>query len=331
VVASDRAVVVGITRYPALGDLQGPENDAVAFREWLIDASGGAVPAAHIRMIRTSDFPAAPDPAKPTREAVEAAFNQIFALGNINVGRRLYIFMAGHGFAKDLPQVALLMANAARGMTGYHVVGTSYADWVRGAGLFEEVVLFMDCCRENYRLAPMQPVPYDPVTPPGGALANHFYGFATQWSKAAREKDLNGAVRGLFTSAVLDGLKGGAAPNNLGEVTGSALEQYVFNALAKSSAGDAPQEPVFDYNKMHDLVLITGAPRSMLTLSVRLADHGVAQPPALTNGVAQLQPLNVFPPDRLEWRLPPGLYALVATGRSPVTIELIGGDKHVDF
>ncbi len=31
----DRAIVVGISHYPALGDLAGPENDASAFAEWL--------------------------------------------------------------------------------------------------------------------------------------------------------------------------------------------------------------------------------------------------------------------------------------------------------
>jgi uncharacterized caspase-like protein len=34
---NDYALVVGISKYPALGDLSGPENDARDFRDWLIE------------------------------------------------------------------------------------------------------------------------------------------------------------------------------------------------------------------------------------------------------------------------------------------------------
>ncbi len=40
----DWAIVVGIRFYPELDNLDGPENDAKAFRNWLVSPTGGAVP-----------------------------------------------------------------------------------------------------------------------------------------------------------------------------------------------------------------------------------------------------------------------------------------------
>src|SRR4051794_25295514 len=101
----DYALVVGISRYPALSkdgfvkDLQGPDNDALAFKQWLIDPKGGAVPEANIRFVRTADLEHAdaPDDPKPAQEAVHALFDWLLHMGEgqdkpIPVGRRLYVY-----------------------------------------------------------------------------------------------------------------------------------------------------------------------------------------------------------------------------------------------
>ena len=69
----DHAIVVGISRYPGLGDLAGPENDAGEFTRWLLSPTGGDVPGEHVRTIVSSDYPAPPDPhtAEPTVAAVQ--------------------------------------------------------------------------------------------------------------------------------------------------------------------------------------------------------------------------------------------------------------------
>ncbi|HEU5218622.1 MAG TPA: hypothetical protein VFU23_08180, partial [Gemmatimonadales bacterium] len=56
----DWAIVVGIKRYfdPALAGLEGPENDARQFYEWVVSPSGGAVPKAQAKLIVSSDYPA---------------------------------------------------------------------------------------------------------------------------------------------------------------------------------------------------------------------------------------------------------------------------------
>src|SRR5713226_2019709 len=173
VAADDRAIVVGISRYPALGDLAGPENDAKAFDAWLRSASGGDVPGDNIDRILSSDFPPCQNAvsAKPTAEAVKEAIDKLHFIGESGgayVGRRLYLFMAGHGFAPSYTDAALLMANAAINRTGHHFPGRPYADWFRESAFFKEVVLLMDCCGENYKLSPPQPCHLDPVADSGG-------------------------------------------------------------------------------------------------------------------------------------------------------------------
>jgi hypothetical protein len=105
--ASDHAVVVGISRYPFLGDLSGPENDAMDFAGWLLDAGGGNVPPGNVQRILSSDWALSTDPldAEPTTTRLEAAFDRLFEWGERNsgkAGRRLYIYLAGHGFAPNL-------------------------------------------------------------------------------------------------------------------------------------------------------------------------------------------------------------------------------------
>src|SRR5262245_55141594 len=124
----DYAIIVGIEVYPAFdpnGPLKGPENDARAFRDWVISPTGGNVPndKDHVVLIVSSDYkpaPKTPDDARPMIMDVHSAFERLQNKAQQNadkgkglqVGRRLYIYMAGHGFAPRDDQTALLMANA---------------------------------------------------------------------------------------------------------------------------------------------------------------------------------------------------------------------------
>lgn len=280
----DRAVVVGINRYPALGDLEGPENDARAFAEWLKSPQGGDVPDDNVALILSSEYEPAPDPkwAKPTAEAVDMAFVDLVELADERggkAGRRLYVFMAGHGFAPDLRTAALLMANAAKGRTGYHLPGMLYADWFRQSASFDEVVLFMDCCRERYPRAPLRPPPFDLLS--ASKPARYFYGLATEWSRAARERPSGDQVRGFFSEALVAGLSGKARDEG-GAITGASLKKYVYNAVKTGGDPTQPlQEPEFMPTEelAASIVFVQGAPpprfRVRASLSLSHADQDV--------------------------------------------------------
>src|SRR5262249_24767328 len=153
-------------RYPYFGDLAGPANDAQAFRDWVVDPHGGGLPVGQVQLILSPDFPA--DDVRPTQYDVLRAFEGLLDLAQSSaaagqgwrgVGRRLSLYFAGQGLDTADHRPALLMANASPRMLGYHVSGPAYADLFSRAGAFDEILLFMDCCRE-------QPVLVSPMLPP---------------------------------------------------------------------------------------------------------------------------------------------------------------------
>jgi hypothetical protein len=250
--ADDHAIVVGINSYPALSNLDGPENDADALVEWLRDPQGGDMPEANVHRYVSSMYANPPQPGgpEPTTVSICRAFEDLIVKGQENAekeppepaGRRLYIFLAGHGVAppNNMDDAALLMANAGRGRMGHYLPGRPLASHFRGAAYFKEVVLLMDCCRDRLPKVPVVGLPWDEVVNPEGADVEYFYGFATKWSRKARERPLDGPkMRGLFTTSVLKGLRAG-------NDTPERLKRFVEADLPSIADSRAYQEPVFD-------------------------------------------------------------------------------------
>jgi hypothetical protein len=249
---TDCAIVVGVWLYPGLTNLSGPENDAVAFADWLRRPGPGDVPPARVKLILSSDFarPGSVVDAMPTRDRIEAAFDGLEGLAQENkaqgkglrVGRRLYLYFAGHGFAPLMDESALLMANATQRTVRYHIAGKSWANWFYKAAYFDEVVLFMDCCRENYPSSPINPVGYGEIT--GASQAKRFFGFGTKWRKVSWERQMpDGKTHGVFTTALLSGLRGAAADTKTGLVTASSLRNYLLNRMKDFLSSQDLQNP----------------------------------------------------------------------------------------
>ncbi len=254
---NDYAVVVGINNYPDsyLDVLEGPENDAKAFREWLKSTDGGNIPDNNIAIILSSDFSAE---GKPTTDDIDHAIEEKIFSGNdfigdciSKVGRRLYIFMAGHGitpraFHPSMREVALLAANAGRLKMGHHIAGQSYSGWFINAALFEEVVLLMDCCRDRYDRTSLRNPPWDIIECNEGRNVRFFTGFSTQWTKKANEGKIDGIVRGYFSTAVLKGLR--YATDKEDRITASSLRDFVFNYMDGLVPGSVYQEPEMNFD-----------------------------------------------------------------------------------
>ena len=77
----DRGIVVGITTYPDIAPLQGPELDAEDFFDWLTSSSGGDVPPDQVDKIVSSDFQPSPPAAavKLPAQEVAQAFDRLQA------------------------------------------------------------------------------------------------------------------------------------------------------------------------------------------------------------------------------------------------------------
>jgi len=231
----DYAVVVGIDRYPNLtsvGQLQGAENDADNFFKWLESSKGGNVPQNQITKITSAGYPKQPD--SPGIKEIDSAFTTLLSLGltyanGLRAGRRLYIFCSGHGIAPQPDEAALLAANCSSLVLGDHIAARVYSNVFRLNGRFEQLVVFMDCCREIRTKCPIRPAPFVQGNSPGPSTDTYF-GFATTGSAVAREVTVNNQTQGVFTAALLQALW-------LGEIDGQQLCEYVTGEMPLLLAG----------------------------------------------------------------------------------------------
>lgn len=331
--ANDYAVVVGITNYPSLGDLVGPENDACLIKDWLVDPQGGCLPEENIALIISSLFfnPAESNPlkARPTTEQIDAAFDQLVEKGmdrGGRLGRRLYIFLAGHGFGPDIEDAALLMANAGKMRTGYHIPGRRYANWFRTAAMFEEIVLFMDTCRDDYRRAPVHLPPWPEVRSPAAAQVLYFYAFATRWSRKARERPIEdgGPVYGVFTTAILAALAN-SLPDARGRVTGENVANYIYNYLPRLMDHDEYQDPEFHFDKNRDFIFTERQSPSKTTLRISFTTPDPARSVEIID--SNFDVVASLPSITGDWDVPlkPGRYRVSILGTDiRKTIEILG-------
>jgi len=257
----DWAIVVGIQDYPGLANkLEGVRGDAEDFKAWLL--KDAAIPARQILSEISPAKPAkTPRAARPPLAVIDRLFEKIVGrvlklqgglAADTKLGRRLYIYLGGHGFEPDGAEPALLAADAAE-VSMKHIAGRLYAEYFRKAACFSEVVLIMDCCRIVTSSFPLTTVPLKRLINPG-APARWFYAYATLTAKVAREGGNGASSRGLFTSAILAGLKGGAAIN--GQITDRSLKQFVESEMRKKGLDpDEEQIPELKLDDVGGLVL----------------------------------------------------------------------------
>lgn len=336
--AEDFAIIVGIDNYPELGQLKGPVHDAGAFRDWLWDPEGGDVPPDQIFFITSPENDGKPLDfldAHPTFDEVSAAFLQLIRRSlqsdDGEVGRRLYLFFSGHGYAMDIDSASLIMANAHKLLSIPGFPSTEAANRIRKTGMFSEVILFMDCCRDDLPRVEQQLPPWLLSSDASGANVRHFFGFATQWSRKAREKlTENGQITGLFTRALLEGLKR-APDNNDGQLDGSGLAAFVRNFLQNDPLNAEKQIPVFRYDSGLEVIFREGKPSQKSKVNFDFP-AGTAGELVITDGrneVLRVKINGAVPEISLE----PGLYKAVVEGTNLRTLfEIMGKEvENVEF
>jgi len=142
----DFALVVGVDHYPRFRSLQGAVGDATAFHRWVCDPGGGAVNPARARLIVSKQ-----DPATPVQDQIdEQLLELMIAADQLGGGRRLYFYFSGHGATspeESGDDVALLLATWSKNLKRFALSSRGYSSELASVGLFEELVIFLDCCR----------------------------------------------------------------------------------------------------------------------------------------------------------------------------------------
>jgi hypothetical protein len=210
----DFAVVIGITHYPQLVDLEGPVKDAQEFARWLTGPA--QVPDTNVFPVLSRD-PQEPG-GRPVQDEIDDAFERVFAAARALSARgkgpnRLYIYFAGHGCAQGFRHVALLVANASLQALNRGLDTESYHNGLGKDALFPEQVFFYDCCRNYDRRVRGRSAPWPDDEPPVGAgRVKQFVLYGAGFNEYANERKLRfDTRRGLFTRALIDGLNGAAA------------------------------------------------------------------------------------------------------------------------
>jgi hypothetical protein len=328
------AVVVGINRYPVIGDLTAAHGDAEDFYRWVTDRDGGGINSENATLV-LAELPAGAtaEQVRPTREAIYTALEDFMprvraASPDDWEQTRLYFYGAGHGIAPEARDAALLAANASRERYGRHISCASLLEYFSRVQLFRELVLFVDCCRTPVvGTVPRMPVEWtdDPIN--NGPVRKFFACGAIFSRRAFEERDRPADERrGYFTRALMDGLRGATTAVNpaTGCVTSTRLKDHITEHMRRSTEGKfrSPREPDFVDEGTGEVVFgtrITTAPmahyvrlevRSVAVTGLEVAAFGTSMP--ISRTVTSAADRAVF-----ECALPVGLYEAIPIGAPP--------------
>ena len=288
----------------------------------------------------------APDPfrdgrGEPDQDRVITVLKEIAQLpktyqdeGNRQfAGRRLYVYISGHGWATRRRQAALVTAEAVKDRP-LNVDVTSWTDWLAEAAAFKEIVLWADTCAT--RTAPTVPqgtpaaIRLADIRHPNAAHVSVFEGFAAGIGlRAVENKMLDGKWHGAFTYALLRGLEG-EAPT---PVTSNSLSDYLRNAMQQFQSEDdqrrrvVAHEPAFG---TRDPITFASPTRQTVSVTMRFTPGCVGQDAVVARGRG-IPPVASTVLTGTEWRLAlePGLYVVLVDAAGLSTLFEAVGDADV--
>ena len=341
----DHAVVIGIRRYADatsgwISDLQGPDNDAAAVAAWLGDPRGGGLSADHVHLLRSADVPN-PGPAGPVEPCQLSVKQELTAVAQLPntayqgqwAGRRLYVYVSGHGWANRRNEAALVTAEATRS-DPLNVLVTSWVEWMAQAAPFQELVFWGDLCATRTPVTQL----FRCDLPDKFAMNAHqvktFAAYAAPVGLVAVENLMpDGQWHGAFTYALLQGLNGAAAT----PVTSETIRDYLLNAMRAflperdRQRPTVAKEPSFGFTDEMEFA----TPRRT-TFPVTLRFHAGALGQRVWVGTSPIGPHDAETVlDAVEWtvKLPAGVFAVFFERGTTHQFEVVGGgiDGPVDI
>jgi hypothetical protein len=251
----DFAVVVGIDKYEdqVLGNLKGAKNDATAFVAWLKDQNSDG---------DFSDDQIITRMPQATFSDLNRALHELLeSVGS--GGRRLYIFVAGHG-GRGLNETFVYASEHSRHVDACWDI-IKAAEGLRS--LFREIVMFMDCCRAGAPDTHSSEIRMRIKA--NQAPGSHFYCFACPIGGSTTEGFFDGRIRGVFSETLLRALRGDveSAVDHRGQVTAHSLKRY----LTSQSIEPKPDFDPRDDQYLRGVVLAKGFPPHDRTFEIKLS------------------------------------------------------------
>jgi uncharacterized caspase-like protein len=340
--AGHYALVVGIDHYPRFRPLKGARKDAEDFHVWLIDAEGGGVPASNIELVLSKE-----DPVRPIHEDIDDALERLLLKARDAAGgKRLYLYFSGHGLGRSNLGTDLCLPTWSKLQRGRALSSSDYLDMLMACGYFTEVIFLLDCCRVREIRKNAQP-PGIEFPAPGDDTphARSFIGYATEFMNAAFEAETGQTedgsdVRGHFTRALMDALRGAAAEPG-GGVRASKLKEYLeVNTPLIAKAHNHVQKPevVNGLDGQHEPLFGHAKPPAQAPgFAVNIVFKSVANGETVVED-GQLRELKRGDAATGPWRIPVSgrtmlMVRMPATGKE-MTIRVQGDETeelHVEF
>lgn len=230
------AVVVGIDHY-LQKPLAGAVKDAQHFADWLVQKKLISDPTKNLRLLVSDD---ANDIASGME--IDRAIEEIISDARTHQEKnRLYFYFSGHGMGITFDNTALCLRSWPAWF--HHCLsGADYKSWFINNGAFDEILIFLDCCRENdVTCKPKSPSP-EWQYKTGDRVPDILICNSTLYGKLSYEiaTDSN-QKRGAFTSFLIDSLNGDAAQPNSEAITALDLKNHVnthFESYAQRNNKD---------------------------------------------------------------------------------------------
>jgi hypothetical protein len=250
------AVVIGIDHYKTR-PLNGAVNDAKIFGEWLRDNGDITIPD-NLKILTSSD----------TNEIamgheIDKAIDDVIqdAKKNYSQKNRLYFYFSGHGMGITYDNTALCLREWP-GWFHHCLSSSNYKAWFTNKAVFDEILIFLDCCRESDVFAQAQSPAPDWIKPSGDKIPDILICNSTIYKKLSYEIEGADAKRGAFTSFLIDAFSGDADSTATGLVTSLNLKNHVDanfeNYAAKN--GKIQKADVFTQGTNGNNIIICSVP-----------------------------------------------------------------------
>jgi hypothetical protein len=200
--ARDFGLVIGLEHYPHYQSLRGPANDAMRFCDWLSDSGGGGLPRQNVMLILSN-----PETMTPSQTEIDETLVTLLRAADARGGgRRLYFYFSGHGATSrggSSNDIALLLTRWSTNLSRLALSAQHYASMLCGIGLFDELVMFIDCCRDmSIPIVGMDPT-FTVTWDSPRRNTRRFLAYAAEAGQAAFESRQSDAWHGLFTRSLL--------------------------------------------------------------------------------------------------------------------------------
>jgi hypothetical protein len=307
----DFALVIGIDHYPRFRSLNGAVSDAADFHRWVCDGDGGGVDPARARIVTST-----PDPAAPIQDQIDEQLLELMtAADELGGGRRLYFYFSGHGATSvegSGDDVALLLATWSRNLQRFALSSHSYSSELGNAGLFQELVIFLDCCRTVAVRAIGRPpgITYETISTP--CATRCFVAYATETRRPAfehRDEREHDRWQGVFTRTLLGILR--RSPSG---VDARALKDLLEREVREAHPG----QHAHVINGLHDHARFG---RRGVTPRLRITFGAMRGRAKLLDGRLELIAEHDATAEPWLISAPSGIYSLEVESRPPVLID----------